>query len=226
MAVGSRAKASECSADPAASSGPVEDSGFSNAPPASRTLNGDLHFASSPQRPGAEVLPTSSSSSLVGTSTSSSSDGASASSSSEGLSTGSSSDEASTSSSKQAALDGPGRVVLKKRGRISTEPVLEVVAKGLEDDSPRPISKFMVEVIGSIQGPENRKSKSSNREPWNWLPSASEGEADALREPEQIVAEAERRQEGERARLVNGRLRRCTLQPSDFSNVVLLILRD
>ncbi|KAJ8438700.1 hypothetical protein Cgig2_011883 [Carnegiea gigantea] len=95
------------------------------------TLEGNLHSAPSPQRLGAEVLPTISSSSLVGTSASSSSDRASASSSSEGSFTSSSSDEESTSSSTQAAPGAPEKVVLKKRGRTSTEPVLEVVAEGL-----------------------------------------------------------------------------------------------
>ena len=39
-----------------------------------------------------------------------------------------------------------------------------------EDDRPRPIPKFMVEVIESVQGLERKRSKSSDREPWNWLP--------------------------------------------------------
>jgi len=37
-------------------------------------------------------------------------------------------------------------------------------------DHPRPIPKFMAEVIESVQGPEKRMSKSCDEEPWNWLP--------------------------------------------------------
>ncbi|KAJ8419891.1 hypothetical protein Cgig2_017701 [Carnegiea gigantea] len=39
-----------------------------------------------------------------------------------------------------------------------------------EDDEPRPIPKFMVQAIKSVKGPERRRSKSSDREPLNWLP--------------------------------------------------------
>jgi len=39
-----------------------------------------------------------------------------------------------------------------------------------EDDRPRPISRFMTQVIESVKGPEKRISKSSDREPLNWLP--------------------------------------------------------
>jgi len=39
-----------------------------------------------------------------------------------------------------------------------------------EDDKPRPIPKFMVQVIESVKGPKKRKNKSSDREPLNWLP--------------------------------------------------------
>ncbi|KAJ8421523.1 hypothetical protein Cgig2_018763 [Carnegiea gigantea] len=114
------------------------------------TLEGNPYSASSPQPSRAELFPTSSSSSSVGTSASSSLDGVSASSSLKGSSASSSTDEALTSSSAQAAPGTPGRAMLNKRGRTSAEPVLEVVAEGL--------------------GPENTKGKSSDKEPWNWLP--------------------------------------------------------
>ncbi|KAJ8431187.1 hypothetical protein Cgig2_010219 [Carnegiea gigantea] len=39
-----------------------------------------------------------------------------------------------------------------------------------EDDKPRPIPKFMAQMIESMKGPEKRKSKSNDREPLNWLP--------------------------------------------------------
>jgi len=38
-----------------------------------------------------------------------------------------------------------------------------------DDVKPRPIPKFMAQVIESVKGPEKRKSKSSDREPLNWL---------------------------------------------------------
>jgi len=37
------------------------------------------------------------------------------------------------------------------------------------DDEPWPIPKFMAQAIESVKGPERRKSKSSDREPLNWL---------------------------------------------------------
>ena len=39
-----------------------------------------------------------------------------------------------------------------------------------EDDKPRPIPKFMEQAIESLKGPEKKKSKSSDKEPLNWLP--------------------------------------------------------
>ena len=39
-----------------------------------------------------------------------------------------------------------------------------------EDDKRQPIPKFMAQMIESMRGPEKRKSKSSDREPLNWLP--------------------------------------------------------
>jgi len=39
-----------------------------------------------------------------------------------------------------------------------------------KDDKPRPIPKFMAQAIESVKGPEKRRSKSSGREPLNWLP--------------------------------------------------------
>ena len=39
-----------------------------------------------------------------------------------------------------------------------------------EDNRPRPIPEFMAEVIESVLGLKKRKSKSSDREAWNWLP--------------------------------------------------------
>ena len=39
-----------------------------------------------------------------------------------------------------------------------------------EDERPRPIPKFMAQAIESVKGPRRRKSKSSDREPLNWLP--------------------------------------------------------
>jgi len=38
-----------------------------------------------------------------------------------------------------------------------------------EDEKPQPIPKFIAQAIESIKGPERRKSKSSDREPLNWL---------------------------------------------------------
>ena len=38
-----------------------------------------------------------------------------------------------------------------------------------EDDKPRPIPKFVAQAIESVKGPE-RSSKSSDKEPLNWLP--------------------------------------------------------
>ena len=38
-----------------------------------------------------------------------------------------------------------------------------------EDDKPRPIPKFMAQAIEFGKGPEKRRSKSSDREPLNWL---------------------------------------------------------
>ncbi|KAJ8426754.1 hypothetical protein Cgig2_029423 [Carnegiea gigantea] len=51
-----------------------------------------------------------------------------------------------------------------------------------EDDRPRPIPKFMAQAIESVKGPERRKSKSSEREPLNWLPKSSEGKVDGFRD--------------------------------------------
>ena len=39
-----------------------------------------------------------------------------------------------------------------------------------EDDRPRPIPKFMSQAIEAVKGPEKRRTKSSDREPLNWLP--------------------------------------------------------
>ncbi|KAJ8434745.1 hypothetical protein Cgig2_001948 [Carnegiea gigantea] len=39
-----------------------------------------------------------------------------------------------------------------------------------EDDKPRPIPKFIAQAIESVKGVEKRRSKSSDREPLNWLP--------------------------------------------------------
>ncbi|KAJ8428264.1 hypothetical protein Cgig2_000326 [Carnegiea gigantea] len=39
-----------------------------------------------------------------------------------------------------------------------------------EDDKPRPIPKFIAQAIKSVKGPEKRKSKSSDREPLNFVP--------------------------------------------------------
>ncbi|KAJ8429036.1 LOW QUALITY PROTEIN: hypothetical protein Cgig2_016941 [Carnegiea gigantea] len=89
-------------------------------------------------------------------------------------------------------------------------------ADALTDDRLRPTPKFMAEVIESTQGPEKRKSKSSDREPWNWLPRLKFFENDfflatAKLTPfesgdsisEQIATKAEHPREEERARLVN-----------------------
>ena len=40
----------------------------------------------------------------------------------------------------------------------------------LEDDKPWRIPKFLAHAIESVKGPEKGKSKSSDREPPNWLP--------------------------------------------------------
>jgi len=39
-----------------------------------------------------------------------------------------------------------------------------------EDDRTQPILKFMARAIEFVKGPKRRKSKSSDREPLNWLP--------------------------------------------------------
>ena len=39
-----------------------------------------------------------------------------------------------------------------------------------EDDRPRPLPKFMAQVIESVRGLEKKRSKCSDREPLNWLP--------------------------------------------------------
>jgi len=39
-----------------------------------------------------------------------------------------------------------------------------------KDDKSWPIPKFMAQAIESVKGLEKRKSKSSDREPLNWLP--------------------------------------------------------
>ncbi|KAJ8432914.1 hypothetical protein Cgig2_004588 [Carnegiea gigantea] len=71
-----------------------------------------------------------------------------------------------------------------------------------EDDKPQPIPRFMTQAIESVKGPEKRRSKSSNREPLNWLPRSSENPTDGLSNwdatREQVVAAAERRREEER----------------------------
>jgi len=39
-----------------------------------------------------------------------------------------------------------------------------------EEDKPQLMPKLMAQAIESVKGPERRKSKSSDREPLNWLP--------------------------------------------------------
>ena len=39
-----------------------------------------------------------------------------------------------------------------------------------EDDCPRPIPKFMARVVDAQKWPERKRSRSSEREPMNWLP--------------------------------------------------------
>ncbi|KAJ8436467.1 hypothetical protein Cgig2_000452 [Carnegiea gigantea] len=89
------------------------------------TLEGNIRSTASLLKPRVEVLPAHSSSSSTGTFPSSS-DEASANSSDDGSSSRSSSCKALTSSSMQAGPMAPGRAVLKKRGRTTTELVPEV----------------------------------------------------------------------------------------------------
>ncbi|KAJ8425077.1 hypothetical protein Cgig2_028794 [Carnegiea gigantea] len=95
------------------------------------TTDGNFCSISGSQRPGIEVLSTSSSSSLAGTSVSSCSDRTSTNSSSDEPSTSSSSDGTSACSSSRGAHNIPRRSVLKKKGSAPIEPVLEIVADGL-----------------------------------------------------------------------------------------------
>ena len=98
---------------------------------AEEATEGNFCSASSSQRLGAEVLSTSSSSSLARTSTSSSSDKTSTNSSSDGPSTSSSSYSMSASSSSRGVPSASERSVLKKKGSTPIEPVLEIVTDGL-----------------------------------------------------------------------------------------------